>query len=242
MFTSKKRFSEDTVIFYTAQMAIAIGYLHAKGIVHRDLKLENILVDQDGYIKIIDYGLAKMLSDDQEATSFCGTPEYLAPEMVNQSGHDKSVDWWALGVLAYEMLIGVTPFFNKNKNMLLMKIKNSKVIFPDRKKYKIDYSDTIMDLISRLLDKDKSKRLGSKDDYKEILSHPVFKNLDLSKLQERALVPPFKPQINNSDDLEKYFNVNSSKAAMVDTFIPSENRKVVVQNQDVFADFNSSKK
>ena len=150
-------------------MTIAIGYLHMKGIAHRDLKLENILVDEDGYIKIIDYGLAKMLSEDQEATSFCGTPEYLAPEMIEQSGHDKTVDWWALGVLIYEMLIGVTPFFNKNKNMLLNKIKNSKVVFPDRKKYKIDYSDELMDLIVSLLDKDKSQRLGAQDDFVEIL-------------------------------------------------------------------------
>jgi serine/threonine protein kinase len=160
-------------------MTIAIGYLHMKGIVHRDLKLENILIDEDGYIKIIDYGLAKMLGDNEEAQSFCGTPEYLAPEMVQQSGHDKGVDWWALGVLIYEMLIGVTPFFNKNKNMLLNKIKNAKVVFPDRKKYKIDYSDVLMDLIVRLLEKDRTKRLGSEDDFAEILSHPVFKDIDI---------------------------------------------------------------
>ena len=160
-------------------MTIAIGYLHMKGIVHRDLKLENILVDEDGYIKIIDYGLAKMLGDNEEAQSFCGTPEYLAPEMVSQSGHDKGVDWWALGVLIYEMLIGVTPFFNKNKNMLLNKIKNAKVVFPDRKKYKIDYSDTCMDLIVRLLEKDRMKRLGAEDDFAEILSHPIFHGIDI---------------------------------------------------------------
>jgi serum/glucocorticoid-regulated kinase 2 len=88
--------------------------------------------------------------------------------MVNQTGHDRGVDWWALGVLMYEMLIGVTPFFNKNKNMLLQKIKTSKVVFPDRKKYKIDYSDEIMDVITKLLEKDKSNRLGSKDDAFEI--------------------------------------------------------------------------
>lgn len=89
--------------------------------------------------------------------------------MINQTGHDKGVDWWALGVLIYEMLIGVTPFFNKNKNMLLNKIKNSKVVFPDRKKYKIDYSDNMMDLIVKLLDKDRSERLGTKEDFFEIL-------------------------------------------------------------------------
>ena len=90
--------------------------------------------------------------------------------MCNQTGHDKGVDWWALGVLIYEMLIGVTPFFNKNKNILLTKIKTAKVVFPDRKRYKIDYSDQMMDLIVKLLDKDKTKRLGSsKDDWFEVL-------------------------------------------------------------------------
>jgi serine/threonine protein kinase len=150
-------------------MTIAIGYLHMKGIVHRDLKLENILLDQEGYLKIIDFGLAKMLGDNEETQSFCGTPEYLAPEMVEQSGHDKGVDWWALGILIYEMLIGVTPFFNRNREMLLLKIRKAKVVFPDRKKYKIDYSDEIADLVHRLLERDKSKRLGNKDDFVEIL-------------------------------------------------------------------------
>lgn len=179
IYQAQKRFEEPQVKFYAAQMIMAIGYLHSKGIVHRDLKLENVLVDQKGYIKIIDYGLAKMLKDTEEATSFCGTPEYLAPEMVTQQGHDKAVDWWAIGVLMYEMLIGVTPFFNKNKNMLLTKIKNSKVIFPDRKKYKIDYSDEMMDIIGKLLDKDKTTRLGTKGDAEEILAHPFFKDINV---------------------------------------------------------------
>ena len=93
-----------------------------KGIVHRDLKLENILLDTDGFIKIIDYGLAKMLDDKQQANTFCGTPEYLAPEIIAETGHDKSVDWWALGIIMYEMLIGLTPFYNKNRNALFTKI------------------------------------------------------------------------------------------------------------------------
>jgi serum/glucocorticoid-regulated kinase 2 len=137
------------------------------------------------------------------------------------------VDWWAFGVLIYEMLIGVTPFFNKNKNMLMMKIKNARVIFPDRKKYKIEYSDSIMELISLLLEKDRSKRLGSYNDYQEVLSHPAFKDIDLDKLEKKKIAAPFKPSINNAEDLEKYFNVSSSKAAMVDTFIPTANRRIV---------------
>ena len=154
-----------------------------KGIAHRDLKLENILLDQNGYLKIIDFGLAKMLQDGEMAASFCGTPEYLAPEMIAQKGHDKSVDWWALGVLIYEMLIGVTPFFNKNRELLLTKIQKSKVVFPDRNKYKIKYSDEIADLITKLLDRDTTKRLGSKDDFTEVLSHPVFKDINIEELE-----------------------------------------------------------
>ena len=105
--------------------------------------------------------------------------------MVNQTGHDKAVDWWALGVLMYEMLIGVTPFFNKNKNTLLEKIKLSKVVFPDRKKYKIEYSDEIRDLITLLLEKDKNSRLGSKDDFFEILSHPYFEDINIEALEKK---------------------------------------------------------
>lgn len=93
------------------------------------------MVDEDGYLKLIDYGLAKNLGDGQLATSYCGTPEYIAPEMVDGTGHDFSVDWWAVGVLVYEMLIGVTPFFNRNKQVLMSKIRHSKVVFPDRAHY-----------------------------------------------------------------------------------------------------------
>ena len=111
--------------------------MHEKGIMHRDLKLENIMVDSTGYIKIIDYGLAKMLQRDELATSYCGTPEYLAPEMISHAGHDFTVDWWAVGILIYEMLIGVTPFFNKNRQVLMSKIKHSRIVFPDRRQYRI---------------------------------------------------------------------------------------------------------
>lgn len=137
----------------------------------------------DGYLKIIDFGLAKMLDQGGSTKTYCGTPEYLAPEMITQSGHDFSIDWWALGILIYEMRIGVTPFFNKNKNLLLTKIQRAKVIFPDKEKYGLDYSDEFVDIVERLLDKNRSKRLGSKNDVHEILSHPWFKDLDIKALE-----------------------------------------------------------
>mmetsp|Transcript_115382 Transcript_115382/g.160155 ORF Transcript_115382/g.160155 Transcript_115382/m.160155 type:complete len:192 (+) Transcript_115382:986-1561(+) len=178
VFKSKKRLPEPVVKFYAAQIALAIGYLHQKGIMHRDLKLENILVDETGYLKIIDYGLAKVLESSQVSKTFCGTPEYLAPEMVSHQGHDFSVDWWALGILIYEMLIGVTPFYNKERKLLLLKIRQSRVVFPDKHKYKIDYSDDFVDIVLKLLDKDRKKRLGSSNDIDEIMSHPFFADID----------------------------------------------------------------
>jgi len=179
IFKEQKRLSEDVVKFYAAQICMAIGYLHSKSIMHRDLKLENILVDEKGYLKIIDYGLAKTLKDDQLAKTFCGTPEYLAPEMAEHKGHNFSVDWWALGVLIYEMKIGVTPFYNRERKLLLAKIKSGKVIFPDKNKYKIEYSNEFVDIVLKLLNKDRLQRLGTEGDAAEILSHPWFADLNL---------------------------------------------------------------
>ena len=160
---------------------------------HRDLKLENIMVDQTGYIKIIDYGLAKMLQTDEVAMSYCGTPEYLAPEMISHAGHDKTVDWWAVGILIYEMLIGVTPFFNKNRQVLMSKIKHSRIVFPDRRTYRISYSDEVVDLISKLLKKTKEERLGASTDAAEILAHPWFASLDMTALENFELTAPIIP-------------------------------------------------
>ena len=138
----------------------------------------------NGYLKIIDFGLAKMLDTNKDLTqTYCGTPEYLAPEMINQSGHNYSVYWWALGVLIYEMRIGVTPFFNKNKQLLFQKIERAKIVFPDKEKYHLDYSDEFQDIVCKLLDKDKTKRLGSTNDVFEVLAHPWFADIDIKAIE-----------------------------------------------------------
>ena len=231
IFQMQKRFEESTAKFYAAQIIIAIGKLHEKGIMHRDLKLENIMVDERGYIKIIDYGLAKKLADDEITMSYLGTPEYLAPEMVTRAGHDKSVDWWAIGILIYEMLIGVTPFFNKNRKVLMSKIKHSRVVFPDRRTYNIEFSDNFVDIVSCLLKKNKDERLGSSSDAAEILAHPWFADLDLDALQRYGLPAPFLPQgsIDGESDF-RYFDARGGAQNLAETNIPKTNMKFVNDN------------
>ena len=131
----------------------------------------------------------------QQQISYMNQMGQLAPpEMIQQSGHNFGVDWWALGILIYEMRIGVTPFFNKNKNLLLTKIQRAKVVFPDKVKYNLDYSDDFVDIVEKLLSKKSNTRLGSQNDAHEILSHPWFADLNISDLEAQKIEPPLKPE------------------------------------------------
>ena len=110
-----RNFTEQRAKFYCITVAIGLGHLHSKKIIYRDLKPENILLNKVGYIMLADFGLAKIIEQNgEEPNSFCGTPEYLSPEMISGSGHDHTLDWWALGILIYEMIIGIPPFYNQN--------------------------------------------------------------------------------------------------------------------------------
>ena len=146
------RFPEERARFYAAQVALSIGHLHKKSIIYRDLKPENILMDDTGYICLTDFGLAKILQGNAQAYSFCGTPEYLAPEILNEKGHSFPVDWWALGILTYEMIVGFPPFYTGSNNNLKMYelIRKKPVYFPDPQRHKIKMSDECKDFISKV--------------------------------------------------------------------------------------------
>ena len=146
-----------------------------------------------GYVLLADFGLAKINNKHVLAYSFCGTPEYLSPEMLSGGGHDFTVDWWALGILMYEMLVGIPPFFHQNKHRMYFLIKEAPVTYPDSLKHKIHVSDNAKSIINELLSKNRKKRLGAQADVSEVLSHPFFEGLDIDKLLHKQLEPPYKP-------------------------------------------------
>ena len=148
-----RKFPTSTTLFFSAEIVSALSYLHSLSIVHRDLKPENILLDKDGHLVIIDFGFSKKISE--RSSTKCGTEKYLAPEIIDCSGHDKAVDWWALGILIYEMLVGYPPFFDDNPFLTSQKILTEKLKWPR----KMDAA--AKDLIGKLLERDRTARLGS---------------------------------------------------------------------------------
>jgi len=125
--------------------------LHDSKVIYRDLKPENILIDIDGYIKLADFGIAKIMNEfEDEPNSFCGTPEYLSPEIINGSGHDFTVDWWSLGVLIYEMIVGITPFYNPNQHQMYHLIQNAPIRWPQKERHGVEVSPVARDLISKV--------------------------------------------------------------------------------------------
>ncbi len=190
----EKRFPESRARFYCAQIALALGQLHASDILYRDVKPENILMDSDGYIALTDFGLAKVVAPEESTCTFVGTSEYIAPEIVNGVGHNTPADWWSFGILVYELLVGRPPFRQANKHLLFYCITSQDVIFPDSETCPI--SDAAMDLISRLLCKKPGNRLGTAKDAEEVLAHPFFKGLDKSKLLAKQIVPDFVPRLD----------------------------------------------
>lgn len=190
-----KCFSEMHARFYVCEIASALGYLHAMNVMHRDLKPENILLENSGHIRFTDFGFAKKTT--HETKSFCGTPEYIAPEIILDFPYNKSVDWWSLGVLTYEMISGATPFKDDTANKIYSNICNRRIVWPSL----ID--GDAQDFIDKLLEMSPQRRLGASRDIKEIQAHEWFRGVDWKVVDSRGLKPPMIPVTKPLDIVER---------------------------------------
>uniref|UniRef100_A0A669BIL6 Ribosomal protein S6 kinase n=1 Tax=Oreochromis niloticus TaxID=8128 RepID=A0A669BIL6_ORENI len=189
-------FNASDVKFYLAELALALDHLHSLGIIYRDLKPENILLDEEGHIKITDFGLSKEAIDhDKRAYSFCGTIEYMAPEVVNRRGHTQSADWWSFGVLMFEMLTGSLPFQGKDRKETMALILKAKLGMPQF------LSPEVQSLLRALFKRNPANRLGAgPDGVEEIKRHRFFASVDWNKLYKKEVRPPFKPTVGRPED------------------------------------------
>lgn len=195
------KFLEPRAAFYAAEIVLALEYIHQLDIVYRDLKPENVLLDARGHVRLTDFGLSKegISSSSSGANSFCGTPEYLAPEILNRQGHGRAVDWWSLGALLYEMLTGLPPFYCRDRERLFEKIRRGHLEYPRS----LSARSTL--LLRGLLTKDPRNRLGSGErDARPIKEHAFFSDIDWVKLSGGDCPPPWDPPINNSLDTSQF--------------------------------------
>ncbi|CAF2893633.1 unnamed protein product [Rotaria sp. Silwood2] len=198
----EKRFSEERTRFYIAEIACVIGYLHSRKIIYRDVKLENILLDRFGHIKLVDFGLCKTnVPFGQTTVTFCGTPQYITPEILRMTSYTNAIDWWGVGVVMYECLVGRLPFADsKSQDGLFQKILNHEPTYP------ANLSPAALDLIKRFLKKEPTERIGSGvDDVIEVERHPFFINIPFRLYEEKKVEPPFKPALDSDTDT-RYFD------------------------------------
>ncbi|KAL1235867.1 Ribosomal protein S6 kinase beta-1 [Trichinella nelsoni] len=205
-------FMEDTARFYLAEITCALQHLHQQGIIYRDLKPENILLDIKGHVKLTDFGLCKeAIEGDAMTHTFCGTIEYMAPEILMRTGHGKAVDWWSLGALMYDMLTGGPPFKAENRKKTIDKILKGKLTLP------LYLSPEARDLIKKLLKRHVQSRLGAdSEDAAGIKKHSFFRNVNWQDVSCKRMEPPFKPDIASEDDAS-LFDTKFTKLTPVDS-------------------------
>nr|CAH8849522.1 unnamed protein product [Trichobilharzia regenti] len=223
-------FMEDQASFYLAEITLAIGHLHSMGIVYRDLKPENVLLDHEGHVKLTDFGLSKERVDRDNLThTFCGTIEYMAPEILLRQGHGRAVDWWSLGTLMYDMLSGSPPFTGDDRRQTIDLILRGDFV-------PVPYlSREAVSLISKLLVVDVSRRLGSgPSDSEAIKMHPFFRNTDWDRVLKRQVEPPFRPTLTSDTDVS-LFDPKFTQENPVES--PDEGLPISAMVSDVFEGF-----
>lgn len=211
------RFDNDQACFYASQITAIFEYCHSKNIVYRDLKPENILINADGYVKLTDFGFAKVI--EHRTYTLCGTPEYIAPEVLLNKGHGKPVDWWTLGILIYEMIVGYPPFVDEDPMGIYQKILSGKIVFPKL------FDKNAKALVKKLLTADLGKRYGNlKNGVDDIKDHKWFKEIKWQNLLAKNIDAPFKPVVKSESDTSNFDDYPDSE----------EQAPIVSQAQDPF--------
>ncbi|KAL2086027.1 hypothetical protein ACEWY4_017086 [Coilia grayii] len=226
-------FTEPRAMFYAACVVLGLQFLHDHNIVYRDLKLDNLLLDTDGYVKIADFGLCKEgMGFGDRTSTFCGTPEFLAPEVLTDTSYTRAVDWWGLGVLIYEMLVGESPFPGDDEEEVFDSIVNDEVRYPRF------LSSEAIGIMRRLLRRNPERRLGSSEkDAEDVKKQPFFRNVDWEALLLRKVPPPFLPSIVGREDVSNFDEEFTSEAPALTP--PRESRPALSRrDQDSFKDFD----
>ncbi|XP_042884672.1 calcium-independent protein kinase C-like [Penaeus japonicus] len=228
-----RKFTESRARFYAAEVTLALQFLHKNGVIYRDLKLDNILLDSEGHCKIADFGMCKEgIRDSITTTTFCGTPDYIAPEILKELDYGASVDWWALGVLMYEMMAGQPPFEADNEDDLFESILHEEVLYP------VWLSKEAVSILKGFMTKEPSKRLGcvaERGGELAIRNHKFFREIDWEALEQRKVKPPFTPKIKGRKDTVN-FDAEFTKEEPTLTFINEEVVRAI--NQDEFRGFS----
>ncbi|KAI8927990.1 hypothetical protein BC831DRAFT_450572 [Entophlyctis helioformis] len=196
----QQQFSERRARYYAGQVLLALEYFHQNNVVYRDLKLDNILLTPEGHIKIADYGLCKEnMMHGATTTTFCGTPEFMAPEILSERPYTRAVDWWAFGVLVYEMLLGQSPFKGDDEEEIFEAIMQQEIVYPPT------LPRDAVNLLQKLLTKDPARRLGGgKNDAMDVKQHPFFAGVDWDAMLRLEIPPPFRPTVKSPTDTSNF--------------------------------------
>jgi len=221
-------FTVERARYYIAELTLALQYLHENDVIYRDIKTENILLSSEGHVVLTDFGLSKELSQTTRTSTLCGTPVYLPPEMLLKQEYGKAIDFWSLGILLYEMLVGDVPFYHDNVQKMFRKIVQEDVVFPEAIE-----GTTAAELISLLLKKTPEERLTN---FETMKKHQFFNGIDWEKLYNKEVTPPYIPTVKSIDDTSNIDNEIVNEAVEFD----EKGNELTKEEQEMFVDIDFS--